>query len=113
MQLAITLAAMPPPIASVVGYVSALPVNFLGQRRFAFRSSDRWHGDLARYLILVALSLLTSYLIVWLATGYLGLSALVGGIATILFIPVLTYICMDLWVFRVTDTKDTVRKADK
>lgn len=111
MQVAIVAFAAPAAIASVIGYVSALPLNFFGQRRFAFDSSDHWRSDLVRYLVLVGLSLVASYVIVWLVSSYFGLPAFVGGIATILFIPVLTYVCMDLWVFRIAGPKDGSRKA--
>jgi putative flippase GtrA len=89
----------PPQVASVIAYIAALPLNFIGQRHFAFGSANHWRGDLVRYAGLVLLSLAASYCIVWLISVKFGLPPLLGGLATILCIPVLTYVCMDRFVF--------------
>lgn len=92
--------AIPPEVASLIAYVAAIPFNFFGHRRFAFDSQNDWRGDLGRYLALILLSLASSYGIVWLVSTQFGLPPLVGGLATILCIPILTYILMDNFVFK-------------
>jgi putative flippase GtrA len=98
--LATRLLAIRPEVASLLAYAIALPFNFLGHRHLAFASRNHWRGDAARYLASILLSLAASYGIVWLVSSHLGFPPVMGGIASILCIPIISYILMNNFVFK-------------
>ncbi|MBL8569779.1 MAG: GtrA family protein [Phreatobacter sp.] len=97
-----------PTMAGIIGYVAAIPVNFIGNRRFSFRSETNLASDLPRYVLLhIANSLLAAATMALTIDG-LRLHYQVGLVATIVVIPVTSFIAMNLWVFgRRRGTADT------
>ncbi len=97
--LLLALAPLAPPLASVTAYVLVVPLNFVAQRSFTFRSSGAIGGELYRYLAVTAIGLATSFCAVWVTSNWLALPAFVGGLATMALVPVVTFVLMELWVF--------------
>jgi len=96
----VTASAFTPPTASVVGYLAAMPLNFLGQKIFAFRSGGGAGGQAVRYVITSAANIAVSYAIMWVSVNVLGIGVLGGIVLTILTIPSVTFFVFDGWVFR-------------
>lgn len=86
-------------LASVFGYVAAVPVNFVGQRSFAFRSKSAVAPQVPRFLLTHSANIALSYGVMALATNVFNLSLYWGMIGTIVCIPIVTYFVLDRWVF--------------
>ncbi|MBS9478338.1 GtrA family protein [Ancylobacter radicis] len=88
-----------PTIASAIGYAASLPLNFLGNRSYSFRSRSRWTGDLARYGALHALNLLLTTLSMGTVVGIFELHYGFGIAAAVLLVPLMNFLIMNFWVF--------------
>lgn len=93
-------AGIAPVSASVLGYLAAAPVNFLLQRGFAFRSGNRVHHDLPRYLLVHAGNIAASAGVMHVVVSVLHAPYLFGVLATMTFVPVVVFLLLDRWVFR-------------
>jgi putative flippase GtrA len=89
-----------PKMASIVGYVSSLPGNFLGNKFFSFRSNNSIGSDLNRYVLVHFLNALASFSIMLLTVDYFKMHYFTGVIFTVFIIPILNFIAMNYWVFR-------------
>lgn len=86
-------------LASLLAYAGVMPINFLLQRSFTFRSDGAAIGDLTRYLVTQGLSALLCFLAMVLAVDLLGLHYTIGNAAGIVLVPFVTYFVLDRWVF--------------
>lgn len=93
-------AGVAPVAASVLAYLAATPLNFLLQRGFAFRSENRLHYDLPRYLLVHAGNIAASAAVMHLVVSMLHADYLYGVVATMTFVPVVVFLLLDRWVFR-------------
>lgn len=90
---------MAPALASLLGYLLAVPVNFLLQRSFAFRSSNAVHGDAARYLLAHGANMAASTLFMQVLVAWLHMDYRIGIVVTMIAVPVLMFLLLDRWVF--------------
>ena len=88
-----------PTMAGIIGYVAAIPANFIGNRRFSFRSETSLASDLPRYLLLHTANSLLAAATMALTIDGLRLHYRAGLVATVVVIPVTSFIAMNLWVF--------------
>ncbi len=89
-----------PKIASIGGYLSSMPVNFLGNRNFSFRSERALAGDVVRFVVLHCANMALTASAMATAFDYFGLHYLVGVLAAIILVPIANFLAMSLWVFR-------------
>lgn len=87
-------------ISSVIGYVVSMPVNFIGNRRYSFRSRASLVGDLLRFSILHVANMTVTAAAMATVTDWLEMSFIFGAIAAILLVPITTFVAMNFWVFR-------------
>lgn len=87
-------------LASAVGYLLAVPVNFLANRSFSFRSNGAFFSDLARFVGLHAANMALAALLMGLAVDWLGFGYTTGIAVTVLLIPPTNFLLMNFWVFR-------------
>ena len=93
-------ARVAPVPASVLAYLAAIPLNFLLQRGFAFRSENRVQRDLPRYLLVHAGNIAASAAVMHVVVSVLHAGYLYGVIATMTFVPVVVFLFLDRWVFK-------------
>ena len=98
-SLAIHLLKVEARTASVIAYLAVIPINFVLQRGFTFRSGNAAAIDFPKYIVAQAVSLLACYAAMALAVDVLGLHYTIGNAAGILIVPFITYFIMDKWVF--------------
>ena len=92
-----------PVWASAVAYVVAIPLSYLGQRRFTFRSKDPVRGQLPGFAALQGINFLAALGVTHLVTDMLGLGAwasVVAVIVVIVVIALLSYCAMAFGIFR-------------
>jgi putative flippase GtrA len=92
-------AAMHPVAGTVVGYLLVIPVNFLLQKHFTFRSNAAAATELPRFLFVHAMNILLSAGIMALIVSTLELAPIWGMLATVAVVPIIVFIVLDFWVF--------------
>lgn len=98
--LLVTRAGVEPIPASIAGYCAAVPMSFLGHRRYSFRSNGRWTGEALRFVLAQALNISVTALSMYGATAFLGESYQWGMAAAVVLVPLANFAFMNLWVFR-------------
>jgi putative flippase GtrA len=81
-----------------VAYALAIPYSYFAQRGFTFRSSRSHVVSFPRFLLTNAFSFLLSTGIVALAAA-LQLAAAIAVAAVIIIVPLINYLCLNIWVF--------------
>jgi putative flippase GtrA len=94
-----------PKLASVVGYIASMPLNFLGNRRFSFRSDNALTGDLLRFLLVHTCNILITTFAMGAVVDLLGLNYAFGIVAAIVLVPCVNFVVMNWWVFHKTISK--------
>jgi putative flippase GtrA len=90
---------MNPKLASVVGYLMSMPLNFVGNRRFAFKSENMLSEDLLRFVLLHTGNILLTVLAMG-AVDLLKLHYEFGIVAAMVVVPCVSFAAMNWWVFR-------------
>jgi putative flippase GtrA len=93
-----------PTTATVIGYLLAIPLNFLLQRTFTFRSGQSLRRELPKYLVVHGLNIGGSFLIMYAITNLAGADYRWGILATMVVVPAMVFAAMNVWVFRRTRT---------
>lgn len=91
---------MDPKLASIVGYVASMPLNFAGNRRFAFRSGNALHTDLLQFVLLHTCNILLTTFAMGVVVDGLKLHYAVGILLSIVIVPCVNFVAMNWWVFR-------------
>lgn len=86
-------------LASGLGYATALPLAFIAHRKFTFKADGSITPQLARFLGNHFLGFSLALIIPWLITDLLNWPIWMGMGATVLLVPVISYLLMDNWVF--------------
>ncbi|MGQ0456439.1 MAG: GtrA family protein [Hyphomicrobium sp.] len=87
------------PLASVLGYLAAIPVSFWGQKTWTFQTNGEVTKEFARFLLLQAVNILLAALVMALAIDFLGFDRRFGIAAVVVLIPIITYVCLARLVF--------------
>ncbi|MDX5403636.1 MAG: GtrA family protein [Rhodobacterales bacterium] len=91
--------SVPQMLANGAAFLGAVALQYLGQAGFTFRRRIADRAQVLRFIVMIALGLVTATLITaWLAAP-LGLSDGMAALAVALILPVQNYIFMTLWVF--------------
>lgn len=97
-----------PVWATVLGYAAVVPLNFVIQRSFSFRSENGARGDLARFACVHGGNILGSAAIMQ-ALVILHLDYRIGILLTMTLVPVAIFFLLDRWVFA---SRRTSRNTD-
>ena len=92
-------------LASGATYVAFIPVAYLLQRGYTFRSTARHAQALPRYIVIQALGALVSILLPYLLSGYDFLPPAVVFIAVLVTVAVFSFVLMSVWAFRTVGEK--------
>jgi putative flippase GtrA len=87
-------------VASAVGYALAIPVSFIGHRKFTFRSTDRAKYEFVRFCIVHGMNMALSYYLMKMAVEILKLPYWYGISMCILTVPITTFLIMNKLVFK-------------
>lgn len=92
--------------ASVIGYVASIPLNFLGNRSFSFRSTGNLRAELLRFVLVHGFNIMVTVSALGAAVDILGLHYLFGVVFAIVLVPGATFLAMNFWVFARKDKSD-------
>lgn len=98
-NLLITMGSMHPAVASGLGYLIVIPLNYLLHRSFSFRSTRSHRSAGHRYLLVHLLNIVGSMGVMQLVTSVLHLDYRVGIVLTATMVPVIVFVVLDRWVF--------------
>ncbi len=87
-------------LANLIGYAAALPINFMGHRRFTFLSNGIAHKEAIRFCTVHAANIVVSTGGFGVLVDGMRLPYWLGIVSTLILVPITTFIIMDLWVFR-------------
>jgi putative flippase GtrA len=87
-------------VATVIGYLAAVPLSFIGHRHLTFRSTGRWTPEFRRFCLTFATGLLASVLIMQASTVWAGFPPVYGVALCIVIVPLITFVILNVWVFR-------------
>lgn len=92
--------AMNPTPASFLGYLCAIPTSFLLQKYFTFRSDAPKRTEFPRFVLTHAINLGLSTLAMYLTVDKAGLDYRLGILVVSVFVPILSFLTMNVWVFQ-------------
>lgn len=85
--------------ASVIGYCAAMPFNFVGQKRFTFRSTGNANLELLGFIPVQLFNILLSGVIMKVSVDYLMWPSFIGIVLVVAVIPLTTYFLLKFLVF--------------
>lgn len=96
----ISLLGIGDKLASLLGFVTAIPYAFFAHRAFTFSSDGSLTQELWRFTLTQATSMLISVAAMAAAVDYLGAHYIVGIIGAVTLVPIANFIVLDNWVFK-------------
>ena len=88
-----------PAGGAAIGYLASIPLNYLLQRIFTFRSRNKPSGEALRYLLVHMANLSLSTIGMYFLATKLGFDYRLGILATMVIVPVLVFVMLNRWVF--------------
>lgn len=88
-----------PKVASVAGYLVSMPANFVGNKRFSFRSDGPIWGDLLRFGVLHTCNVLLTMGAMGATVNVLNWHFGFGAVTAIVLVPMVNFFVMNGWVF--------------
>jgi putative flippase GtrA len=98
-------------LASMAGYLISMPINFFANRTFAFQSRGRAWADALRFVALHILNVVITVLAMETSIKALGLHYAFGIAGAIICVPLISFILMNIWVFRHSSWRHPERSA--
>ncbi len=88
-----------PLYAHGLAYLFAIPLSYIGQRKWAFRHKGSKRASFFRFLVaaLSAFIISTALVMLILAAGY---PAILGTLCTMVVVPSVSFVVMRFWVFK-------------
>jgi len=96
---------LPISISNGIAYLVGIPVSFLIQKFWVFRSKERATIEVGPFIIIHIINLFVTSAIITLIVDVLKFHYLFGSIVVIAFVPLSTYIALKYIVFRKGITK--------
>jgi putative flippase GtrA len=94
--------SVPQMLANGAAFLGAVGLQYVGQAGFTFRKKIADRAQALRFVVMIALGLVTATVVTgWLAPA-LSLSDWAAAVAVALILPVQNYTFMTLWVFSKT-----------
>jgi putative flippase GtrA len=94
------LGGLDPTFSSVIAYLVAVPLNFIGNRTFSFLSRNGVVGDLSRFAAMHVANILLVTVAMETAVNVLHFNYTVGILAGVVLVPAVSFVAMNWWVFR-------------
>jgi len=86
-------------VASLLGYLTALPVSFLGHRHFTFAATGKPSAEIVKFAAVHSIGMGLSWLSVS-ATDWMHVHYAFGIVGAVVLVPIMSFLVLDRWVFR-------------
>jgi putative flippase GtrA len=96
---AVAVAGTNPTVGSMIGFVAAFLVSYVGHFRFTFAVAGRYRDYLSKFAVNSLASFILSTGAVWVATAILGVDYRPALIALAVIVPICNYLVNRFWVF--------------
>jgi putative flippase GtrA len=90
---------LPAAAASLLAYLIAMPVSYLGHKHVTFESDGAHVLEAPRFLASAALGIGISCLVPLAVVNGLGMAPAISIALTCILVPVVNYVVLDRWVF--------------
>jgi len=100
---ALTIAGVAPMVAVAVVFSFSIFYAFVFNRRFVFRSRERFHGELLRYVGVYTFALFLNLFLLDLGTRKLGYNHFIVQGVLIVMIAGLIFVALKFFVFRLRE----------
>lgn len=87
-------------VSSALAYVVSIPVSFLGQKYFTFRSQGAVQRELPAFIALQIVNLVAAVFITYVTVDIFGASHFAGILAVVCTIALISYGAMAFAIFR-------------
>lgn len=94
-----TLDLVSTPLASAFGYLTAIPINFVGQKFYTFKSKTRSHDEMGAFLVVQTANISVSISLMYIVSEILLAHYFYGIAIVILVIPFSSYLALKTFVF--------------
>jgi putative flippase GtrA len=98
-MVAVAAAGTNPTVGTMIGFVVAFVVSYVGHFRFTFAAPGRYRDYLLKFVVSSFASFCLSTGAVWVATAILGIDYKPALIALAVIVPVCNYLTNRFWVF--------------
>ena len=98
--LCVSLVGIGPGIASMLAYVTVLPMNFVAQRGFTFQSGNVISVDFPKFFIAQILALSICAAAMKFVVNILGLHYGYGIVFSLVLVPLLNFVILGKLVFK-------------
>jgi putative flippase GtrA len=98
-----------PKVANVAAYLTGMAVSYLGHRHVTFQSSGAMRSEVLRFALTHGVNLILSTLLIWCLVDRLGVNRFAGVALATLLVMAISFVIMQLWVFRHRPAADPVR----
>ncbi|MBT8070656.1 MAG: GtrA family protein [Gammaproteobacteria bacterium] len=88
-----------PILASIIGYLVGIVVNYKLNYGFTFRSSNRHHILFPKFLIVMLVGLLLNVLIMFIGMNWLGIHYILSQLVAVAFVLTWSFVANRFWVF--------------
>ncbi len=99
LTLLVEIFSLDETLSSAVGFLCAVPVNFLFQYRFVFRSQARVAHAFARYAAITATTLGLNTLLFWLLVTFPGVQYVVAQLLTTAVVLLVNFYANSVFTF--------------
>jgi len=86
--------------ASAIGYLVALPTNYVGHRFFTFQSKGPTISEVPKFIFVHCINIFLSSYALYLSIDIFNFGRIFGIFLVLFFLPVSTYFLMRLFVFQ-------------
>ncbi len=97
--MAVSFAGVSPVVGSVIGFLAAFMISYVGHFRFTFAVKGQYRYYIVKFGIGGLVSFVLSTIVVWVLTDLLRVEAKSALVATGIIVPISNYLINRLWVF--------------
>jgi putative flippase GtrA len=98
-MVAVAAVGANPTAGSMIGFVAAFLVSYVGHFRFTFAAPGRYRDYLLKFVVSSLASFFLSTGAVWVATAILGIDYKPALIVLAIIVPLCNYLVNRFWVF--------------
>lgn len=97
----INLIAVDPTLSSALAFAACIPIAFWGHKLVTYQSSNNSGDEFFRFVVVQFVGFCVAVLDMHLCATVFGLHPATAILSTIVLVPLISFVIMDRWVFRI------------